>query len=370
MIVPASSTVHFWMHVLIDGSIGLSYISISATLGYFIYRARRSLPYHHVVLAFGAFILSCGMGHFSHIWTLLYPESPLEGYIGAVTALASVLTAVCLPPLVPKMLRLLKAASLAEQRHEMIRQRDEFLGILSHELKTPLTALHGYISILKRRIASHPHTHPGIVDAATASAAQTARLYRMIMELLELSRLQLGQFVVQKSPINLVDVVCRLVHQHRLTIELPHQIVLHSSCQSLPIFADEQALEHVLNNLLTNAVKYSPYGGMVEVTVGQNDHYATIAVADQGIGVPETEQAQLFERFYRASNATGLHISGFGIGLYLVRELIERHGGEVQYKPRPDGGSIFSVTLPICSQASLTEAEAVSYSSLGNEVGA
>jgi signal transduction histidine kinase len=354
MISTFSPNIHFWAHVLIDGSIGLSYVSISVTLAVMVYHARSAIPYHHMFLAFGAFILSCGLGHFSHIWTMLYPDSPLEGYVGAVTAAASILTAICLPPLVPKVLALVQRAQLSEQRQHEIRQRDEFLAVLSHELKTPLTGLRGYAELLERRIAKRPDTHPGVASAAAAILSQTLRLQRTISELLHLSRLQLGYFVLHPAVFDLSGLVRTLVQHHQLLAEGSHTFVVKAE-DDVCISGDEQALEQVLHNLLTNAVKYSPNGGLVEVTVRRDDDQVRITVADEGMGVPEADRDRLFERFYRASNVDGMHISGFGIGLYIVREVVERHGGSVSYVPTDAGGSCFSLTLPCVAPGSKTE---------------
>lgn len=120
------------------------------------------------------------------------------------------------------------------------------------------------------------------------------------------------------------------------------------------ILGNELRLEQVLQNLLQNAIKYSPTGGLILLQAEQDENYACLAVTDHGIGIPRAAQRYLFERFYRSTNVAQQHISGLGIGLYVVKELVTRHGGDIEVTSREGQGSTFTVRLPLLPRRSLT----------------
>jgi signal transduction histidine kinase len=120
----------------------------------------------------------------------------------------------------------------------------------------------------------------------------------------------------------------------------------------VPIEGDDLRLEQVIQNLLQNAVKYSPEGGPIEVKVAREGEYAVIAVTDHGIGIPAASQPQLFQRFFRAGNVDASNISGMGIGLYVVKEIVSRHGGDVRVSSVEHQGTTFTVRLPLAAGAS------------------
>jgi PAS domain S-box-containing protein len=227
-----------------------------------------------------------------------------------------------------------------------VRIRDTFLSTAAHELKTPLTVLLGNIQLLQRRqhqaatLAERDGRLLGVVGE------QAARLNRLITVMLDISRLQTGQLTILRTPLDIGALVRRVaddvrptLQQHTLTCKLPDT--------PLMIAGDELRLEQVLQNLLSNAMKYSPRGGPITVQIEQQGEAVCIAVADQGIGIPQENLPKLFERFYRADNVDPQQISGMGIGLYVVRAIIELHGGRVGVVSPEEGGSIFTVYLPM-----------------------
>lgn len=340
------SKLQFWFHAGIDASIGLSYLAISASLVYLVYRARDAVPYHHLFLAFGGFILSCGLGHFAHIWTTLYPGSRLEGYLGLLTAATSIATAASLPPLIPKILHMIDSAKLSEQRRAMIQQQNEFFTTVTHELKTPLTAVLGFEELLKRRIAKDGTVSSSITGAVTMLSEQTQRLARLVDSLLDLSRIQRGKYILQRRSLDMTQLVTGVVDRFRVTLPGTHELRLDAPAAPLWLAGDDLALEQLLFNLLQNAVKYSPSGGLIGVSVDHTDDTIRINVVDQGIGIPAEDQARLCEQFYRGSNVDGRKMSGFGVGLYVTQEILRQHEGRLEITSAEGVGSTFTIVLP------------------------
>ena len=143
-----------------------------------------------------------------------------------------------------------------------------------------------------------------------------------------------------------------MLTRRQLTTE-QHTLTLETATERLVLHVDPRRMEQVLSNLIGNAIKYSPEGGSIEVTIGLDDetHEALLSVRDHCIGIPQHEQVQVFERFARADNAQAYGINGTGLGLYLCRELVEQHGGRIWLESAEGQGSTFFVALPLGSQA-------------------
>jgi signal transduction histidine kinase len=237
-------------------------------------------------------------------------------------------------------------AGLYREAQRAIVVRDQFLAIASHELKTPLTAMLGYTRLLQRRNERERLLGERDTRALTTIATQSARLEGLVNLLLDLSRIETGHLELETAPLDLVELVRRLVEDVRPTLD-QHSVVLSAPGEPLIVVGDELRLEQAIQNLLQNAIKYSPNGGMVTVRVAREGTVASIAVSDEGIGIPASAIPNLFRRFYRAPNVNPLHISGTGIGLYVVREIVGRHGGTIEVTSTEGAGSTFRVTLPL-----------------------
>ena len=234
------------------------------------------------------------------------------------------------------------------QTEEAVRLRDEFLSIASHELRTPLTPLSMYLQGIDRNLRSGRTVDRGAVGKAQR---QVRRMSRLIDELLDLTRIQEGQLDLERAVIDLAALVAVVVQDFQDVSE-KHEIVLDSNGPIL-VNADHPRLEQVLVNLVQNAVKYSPAGGLVRIAVKSNDREATVSVTDQGIGIPKDEQAQLFERFFRARNAAPRHFGGLGLGLFLSHEIVKRHGGGLAVESELSKGSTFTFTMPVADRTEL-----------------
>jgi len=228
--------------------------------------------------------------------------------------------------------------------------KDQFIWLVAHELRNPLAALKGFATMLLR------HSQ-GDKGTALASWQQEAlaeldlaanRLNRLTEDLLDVVRLQAGRLMLHRESIDLVNTIRHVIAQMGQSSDR-HQLTFSTSLSHLQAQMDRGRIEQVLVNLLTNAIKYSPDGGSVEVALQLASEWqeALISIRDQGIGIPQAEQAQLFGRFVRASNSQTQGISGTGLGLYLCRELVSQHGGDIWFESTEGSGSTFFLRLPL-----------------------
>ncbi len=243
---------------------------------------------------------------------------------------------------------LMRERAARVEAQEAVRVRDVFLSIAAHELRTPLTSLLGYAQLLQRRLERDGNATESGTYVARAIANQAKRLGSMIGGLLDVSRIESGQLRIERTPLDLCVLVRRVVEDLQLSLD-NHTLDCRLPGDAVVVDGDEIRLEQVLQNLLTNAIKYSPAGGPIVVRVEQHDRQACLLVTDSGIGIPEHEQYQLFERFYRARNADEQLLSGMGIGLHIVKEIVTLHGGSVAVESREGQGSTFSVSLPLAA---------------------
>ncbi len=181
----------------------------------------------------------------------------------------------------------------------------------------------------------------------------------LIRTLLDISRIERGQLTIDRQAIDLRALVRRLVDETQNNVER-HTVLLTDTDQPVPILGDALRLEQVLQNLIGNATKYSPQGGTISISLEQRHNTACISVSDQGIGIPLTSIPQLFQQFYRAGNAEAQQIGGMGIGLYVVKEIVTSHGGEIIVTSIEGHGSTFTVELPIQPDVQVAEAQAIS----------
>lgn len=239
-------------------------------------------------------------------------------------------------------------ARLYEEAQRAVQLRDHFLSIASHELKTPLTSILGTTQLLVRRFNKEKEPDPNISRSLQVLNRQTQRLNKLVTSLLDISRLEVGQFTLDQSPVNIVELVQRVANETMESLD-HHTIECHYDAADLTVFGDELRLEQVFQNLLQNAVKYSPKGGVVHLEIkGLNKNkQVEIRVIDEGIGIPDEALPQLFNRFYRVNSKKTQHVSGVGLGLYVVKEIMRLHKGEVTVISTEGTGSTFSIFLPL-----------------------
>ncbi|GAC1640413.1 MAG: hypothetical protein NVS4B8_07930 [Herpetosiphon sp.] len=236
-------------------------------------------------------------------------------------------------------------ALLYREAQRALEIRDDFLSVAAHELKTPIAAIVGHVQLLQRWSAREGTLTERHQRALRTINDQAARLTRLIHAVLDISRLQVGQLSIERMPLDLNSLARRVVDETAQTLER-HTIVLPELSSPLMVEGDELRLEQVLQNLLQNAVKYSPAGGTIHVDMSEDGDTVSISVSDQGIGIPAAALDRLYTRFYRADNVDGTHIGGMGVGLYVVKEIVSLHGGAIEVQSTEGQGSTFTVRLP------------------------
>jgi PAS domain S-box-containing protein len=239
------------------------------------------------------------------------------------------------------------------ERKSLEQQKNNFLSLASHELRTPITTIQGLAEILQLCLASgQPLDSPRSVHAISSIAEQSHYLTRLIEEMLDLSRLDQAQLLLHLAPHDLLRTLVRVIESQAVTTK-QHEIHLVPdglpASETLIGFFDEERIIQVLSNLISNAIKYSPRGGLIEIGLEQTlerPDEALIWVRDRGIGIPAEALPHIFERFYRASKLEQA-MSGLGIGLYLAKEIIARHEGRIWVESVEGAGSTFYVLLPL-----------------------
>ena len=235
---------------------------------------------------------------------------------------------------------------LYEAARASIRTRDAFLSLASHELKTPVTSLVAYSELLLRRAAREQTIGERDQRALQVMYQQAERLARLIDTLLDVSRIESGYVDLDLRPVDLGQLVQRVVDNNAMILE-HHAFDIERPEEPVLINGDVLRLEQVVQNLVQNAVKYSPGGGSISIVVERRAEHGTITVTDHGIGIAKEALPHLFQRFYRAEGVVKTMISGMGLGLFIVHDIVTRHGGSVEVSSSEGVGSTFVVYLPI-----------------------
>jgi PAS domain S-box-containing protein len=237
---------------------------------------------------------------------------------------------------------------ITEQKQDDIRKND-FIAMVSHELKTPLTSLKGYMQLLG---AKNRNNEDGFTSIAIHKGnIQITKMTAMINGFLNVSRLESGKILLQKQEFRLNQLLLETIEEIDI-LSGGHEFIF-SPGKEITIYADQEKIGQVINNFLTNAVKYSPQGKTIEINCMEDKGWVQVSVKDNGMGISSADTERLFDRFYRVDNASAQNISGFGIGLYLCAEIIQRHHGKIWVDSQIDQGSIFHFSLPVNNHASV-----------------
>jgi len=234
---------------------------------------------------------------------------------------------------------------VTEQKKDEQRKND-FIGMVSHELKTPLTSLNGYAQILHNKAIRDEDSFSA--NALNKVTDQVKKMTTMINGFLNISRLESGKIYLNKTTFNLDDLIKENIEESEI-LSSKHPL-LFSSCETVTVHADRDKIGSVISNMISNAVKYSAEGKEVEIWCKIEGSDAIISVQDHGIGINQQDIPKLFDRFYRVESENTHLISGFGIGLYLSAEIILHHQGKIWVESIPGQGSTFFFSLPITVQ--------------------
>ncbi|UNU27077.1 ATP-binding protein [Microcoleus vaginatus] len=385
-----------WLHLTSDALTTLAYFSVAVAIVYFT-NERKDLPPHTVILLVGFFFIFalCGTTHLMGIVTLWHPIYWVSGLIKAVTGLWSFYTfTFLLIPLIPVALDTPSPAQLAltnqelensrrriqainvelEQRvqertsqleasnrtkdellvREQViraeaeaanRAKDEFLSILSHELRTPLNAILGWSTMLRQKNLSEDKVARALETIERNAKSQA----QLIEDILDVSRIITGKLRLRVRPVNLVPVIESAIESVHLAAEAKSirlQSVLDS--EAGPLLGDADRLQQVVWNLLSNALKFTPKNGRVQIRLQRVNSHVEITVSDTGTGISSDFLPFVFDRFSQHDSTTTRSYGGLGLGLAIVRQLVELHGGTVTVvSPGIGQGTTFTVKLPV-----------------------
>ena len=243
-----------------------------------------------------------------------------------------------------KPIRMLGATSDITEFKRLDEERNDFVGIATHELKTPVTSLKAYAEVLERRLSK-----AGDRDSAlhlSKMNAQLDKLNHLIEDLLDVTKIEAGKLQMRTESFDFDALVSEIVEELQPTTD-SHDLRIRGRTNK-KIHADRERTGQVLTNLLTNAIKYSPKATQVQIVLSADQRAVKLSVKDFGVGIPKAKQDKMFERFYRVSGTNNKNtFPGLGLGLYLSKEILTRQGGTISFTSTPGRGSTFTFTLPI-----------------------
>jgi signal transduction histidine kinase len=243
-----------------------------------------------------------------------------------------------------------------ERRLERV--RSEFVATVSHELRTPLASLHGAAITLREHDDLAGETQRELLDMI---ASQSQRLADLVEEILITGQLDSGSLRVSSEPFDAEELVHAVVHSARVRVGTGRTIQVELPTELPNVYGDAGRTRQVLSNLVDNAVKYSPDGSRIEITVDADEERVHFSVSDEGLGIPLTEQERIFEKFYRLDPHHRRGVSGSGLGLYICRELVRSMNGRIFVESDLGRGATFKFDLPV-AEPSETSAPSLSAS--------
>ena len=239
----------------------------------------------------------------------------------------------------------LDRARVTERLAALEKTKSQFLNLASHELRSPLGVINGYLSMLEQG-ALGQLTESG-VRAVEVLKTKALEMNLLVAQMLDAARLEDGRLALKRDRVDLRDVAGEALQVVRPLAAAGHDLSLETPPRQVIVFGDVDRLTTIISNLLENAIKYSPEGGKIRCIVGAVEHTASVSVVDNGVGVAREDIPRLFKRFERIENRKTSHVAGTGLGLYLSRELARQHGGDIQVESGPDAGSTFTLSLPL-----------------------
>jgi signal transduction histidine kinase len=359
-----------WLHVLSDVATGVAYYAIPPTLLVLVLRARREvpegaeyaargLPHEWMFLAFGLFIVACGTTHFLAAWNVWNAHYWVSGGVKGLTAVASIATAIALPPLIPRALALVKQARESEVRRIRLERANQELAQLndrlkemdtlktrlfanvSHELRTPLALILGPVDRLLQQAGTDEAREE--LDVVRRNAVL---LRRRVDDLLDLARLDAGEMTLDAGPADAAAIVHLSSARFASATRHAGASLQVQAPDTLAAEIDADKFERILDNLVSNALRFTPDDGIVRIDLESIEGELRLSVEDSGPGIPEAERETVFEPFQQLKDASRRHAGGAGLGLAIVRDFARLHGGDVEIRSSELGGARFTVRLP------------------------
>lgn len=363
-----------WLQVLSNGVIAAAYVAISATLAYLVYRLRDEIPFQGMYLAFGAFIVLCGITHVFDVYVIWVPAYWLDGSVRALTAIVSAATALLLPALIPHASILARASRAARDRgiqletavrdvstmyektKDLEALKSQFFANVSHELRTPLALILGPVE----RLLTHPDVRAEVRRDLEIVQRNARLLHKHVNDLLDAARLEAGKTKPRYAEVDVAALV-RLVAGNFDGLAADRAIHFEvRGPASLRGQLDPDQLERVVLNLLSNAFKFTPSGGRIRCEVGERapapgqtagERTLSIVVADSGPGVAPEHRVAVFERFRQLDGGSTRRAGGTGLGLAIAKEFVELQAGTISIGDAREGGAEFTVRLPLLAPA-------------------
>lgn len=238
-----------------------------------------------------------------------------------------------------------------EERKELDRLKSDFVSMVSHELRSPLTNISGAVELM---LEEEELTDEYVRKMLGIVGAQSERLIRLVRGVLDVSRIDAGRLYLDRTEVDIFAIVRRVVSSLQPTTEF-HWFELPAANELPLVWGDEDRVEQILFNLLDNAIKFSPSGGPIGIQMEPGDEEITISVTDPGVGIPPAKLARIFQKFHRLDSDDSRETYGHGLGLYISRGLVEAHGGKMWVESVEGEGSAFSFTLPLAPESQDTK---------------
>jgi signal transduction histidine kinase len=242
-----------------------------------------------------------------------------------------------------KPVRMLGATIDITKRKELEKQKDEFLAIASHELKTPVTSLKAYGQMLQ--IMFEQKGDATAVSALQKMDTQINKLTALIAELLDVTKIQSGKLMMEEAEYDFNALVNDIIDEIKLT--KPEHSIIKTSDEAKPVHGNKERVGQVIANLIENAIKYSPGADKIIVNTEQKDGFVKFSVQDFGVGIPQNIQDKVFDQFFRVGGDVSNTFPGLGLGLYISSEIIKRQNGKIWVESTEGGGSTFYFTIPV-----------------------
>jgi signal transduction histidine kinase len=355
-----------WTSVISDALIFVSYVAIPIVLVFGIMRKRKDLPFDWMFVCFGVFIIACGVSHLMEIITVWKPFYPISAIVKAITAAASVPTAIILFRIAPRIVQLPSLTQLVHEQTLRLKAeaeseaKDRFIAVLSHELRTPLTPVAAGLDLIEDELKSHDGAaaSPTLKEAFKMVRNNLEMETTLINDLLDVSAAVHGKLDLDLDLVDLGQVLRQSlsVFQDEINqkgIDLDVQL----RTDRLIVIGAAIRLHQVINNLLSNAIKYTPANGSILVTLESDGERIRLSVKDSGCGIDAESLERIFQPFEQGDRRTTEPRAGLGLGLTIARTIAESHQGRViGSSPGRGQGAVFTLELPLAEQQRRTAA--------------